>query len=250
MFAVRYPEIDSLALSDSIPVPTCIFYLQPNKVLIPAAIHMSPTSCDVITSKSDKSLWLHAKMCVKRIDAYSHLLVSRYMCTTLVSQAVYIATLRNLPNVHPVYKILHPHLKNIIAEATLQDEYLKREETTGIFGQILDPQYCVKDKLKNIYKKFHLDELNLPKDLMKRRVIDPHKLPNYYFRDDGLQLWKVLEKYLRTTLTLQYWSDDNVRKDEELQAWIRDIYENGLPRYKGQDNGVPNRIDKLEVCTR
>ena len=65
---------------------------------------------------------------------------------------------------------------------------------------------------------FHFDQLNLPKDLMKRHVIDPVKLPNYYFRDDGLQLWKIIEKMTRTVLTLHYWKDTNVERDEELQS--------------------------------
>ncbi len=67
-------------------------------------------------SESD---WLYAKMWVRVADAQIHQIVSRHLHTHLVMEVLAVATMRNLPRVHPVYKLLVPHLRYTIAVNSL-----------------------------------------------------------------------------------------------------------------------------------
>ena len=64
-----------------------------------------------------------------------------------------------------------------------------------------------------------------------------------FSRDDALLLWSALTTFVRDIITLYYKSDDDVTKDVELQAWIKDLHDNGLPVRKGdEDHEVPSAL--------
>ena len=45
---------------------------------------------------------------------------------------------------------------------------------------------------------------NIKRSMESRGVGDPDKLPNYYYRDDGVKLWEAFESYARGILQLFY----------------------------------------------
>ena len=54
---------------------------------------------------------------------------------------------------------------------------------------------------------------------------DVHNLPNYFAKDDGLALWKAIKKYVRDVVNFFYFRDNDVKQDEELGSWIKEINE-------------------------
>ena len=62
-----------------------------------------------------------------------------------------------------------------------------------------------------VFSEFDFDDLNVPIDLKKRGVSDCKLLPGYYYRDDALDLWSVILKFVRTSLILHYWTDSDVK---------------------------------------
>ena len=48
-------------------------------------------------------------------------------------------------------------------------------------------------------------------------------LPNYFFRDDGLDLWKAIKTYVKDIVDIFYLQDDDVRNDTELEKWMQEI---------------------------
>ncbi|KAK7912870.1 hypothetical protein WMY93_013081 [Mugilogobius chulae] len=73
-------------------------------------------------------------------------------------------------------------------------------------------------------------------------------VPNYYYRDDGLRLWDIINRFVKGVLTYYYKSDDEVREDTELQKWIQDIYEHGF--LSKASTGIPQSLSTVEEMVK
>ncbi|ERE69415.1 epidermis-type lipoxygenase 3-like protein [Cricetulus griseus] len=114
-------------LQQYVAAPLCLLWLNPQGVLLPLAIQLSqtpgpespiflPTDCELD--------WLLAKTWVRNSEFLVHENNTHFLCTHLLCEAFSMATLRQLPLCHPVYKLLLPHTRytlqvNTIARATL-----------------------------------------------------------------------------------------------------------------------------------
>ena len=58
------------------------------------------------------------------------------------------------------------------------------------------------------------------KNVTERDVWD---LPNYFARDDGFALWKVVKQYVKEVIEIFYHEDKDIEEDVELQRWIKEI---------------------------
>ena len=70
----------------------------------------------------------------------------------------------------------------------------------------------------------HLDfdlELNFPNNIEKRDVSD---IPNYHFRDDGLEIWFAIRNYVDSVINIFYHTDQDILLDHELQEWEMEIF--------------------------
>ena len=69
--------------------------------------------------------------------------------------------------------------------------------------------------------EFRFDrDWDFEKNVEERDVKD---LPNYFARDDGLELWHVVKQYVKDVVDIFYESDNDVQSDEELKRWIKEI---------------------------
>ena len=69
----------------------------------------------------------------------------------------------------------------------------------------------------------------------------------FLVRDDALRLWAAIETFIKDVIAIYYKSDDDVTKDNELQAWIKDIHENGLPVREGDvDHEFPKSLQSRD----
>ena len=103
------------------------------------------------------------------------------MKTHLVMEAFSVASWRQLSSIHPIFQLLFPHLRSIMAINTIGREELVSE------GGIVDKTLSIgggghTQLLEKTYKGFQFEMLCLPIMLKKRGVHDPKKLPNYYYR--------------------------------------------------------------------
>ena len=71
-------------------------------------------------------------MWVREADAQIHQVVERHLKTQLTIEAFAVATYRNLPSCHPVYKILLPHLRYTIGINVLGKLIMKNEENKSL----------------------------------------------------------------------------------------------------------------------
>ncbi|GCB80769.1 hypothetical protein scyTo_0022929, partial [Scyliorhinus torazame] len=111
-------------------------------------------------SKND---WLLAKIWVRSADFQIHQTVTHLLNTHLMSEVFGIALYRQLPAVHPLFKA----------------------NGTGGGGHVRMIQRAM--TMLN-YKTFCF-----PDSIQMRGVGSKEQLPYYYFRDDGVAVWEVVQ---------------------------------------------------------
>ncbi|CAG5893794.1 unnamed protein product [Menidia menidia] len=230
-----------------IAAPLCLMYQHPDDGLLPIAIQLDQSpglNTPIFLPKDPPLAWLLAKIWVRHSEFQIFQVSSHLLRTHLVSEVFCVATLRQLPAVHPIYKLLAPHLRytlEINCRARNQlispNGIFKRVVSTGGEGLLVLAQ--------RDYKQLTYRSLQPHCDFSDRGVC---QLPNYFHRDHSLMLWEAIQSFVSGMVSLYYQTDQDVQKDSELQAWVRDISQEGfadLPNF-----GLPSQlISREELST-
>ncbi|XP_071382692.1 polyunsaturated fatty acid 5-lipoxygenase isoform X3 [Centroberyx affinis] len=178
--------------------PICLLYKNAQNKILPLAIQLgqTPGEDNPIFLPSDGQYdWLLAKIWVRSADFQQHQTVTHLLRTHLMTEVFGIAMYRQLPAVHPVYKLLIPHIRFTIAINTKAREQLICE--CGIF-----------DKARGVDNK--------------------EELPTYFYRDDGNRVWEATKSFASDVVRIYYSSDEMVQGDEEIQAFVKDVCSFGM----------------------
>ncbi|XP_053274275.1 polyunsaturated fatty acid lipoxygenase ALOX15B [Pleuronectes platessa] len=210
--------------------------------LMPIAIQLkqTPAKDNPIFLPTDSAYdWLMAKIFVRSADFQEHQLNVHLLRTHLLAEVFAVSLLRNVPMVHPLYKLLVPHTRytfhiNILARLLLISEKGAFREFAASGGEAMFT--IMKRSLSSMTYK----SLCIPDDIEERGVRD---IPNYYYKDDGLKLWDIIFKFVKGVLSYYYETDDVVLKDSELQDWIRDIFEHGF--LSQEQTGIPQKFSTV-----
>lgn len=240
VYIVDYKEIEGINItgeSTYTAQPLGLFYVKASGDLVPIAIQLlqQPSDTNPIWTPGDSQYdWLLAKMWLRNADHHVQQGSTHLLRTHLVMEAFAVAAWRQLPSIHPVFQTLFPHLRSVMAI----NNFI-RHDTADNEGAM---QY-----LNKCYKTFKFGMLSLPEILKERGVDDPEKLPKFYYRDDALRLWAAVETFIKDVIAIYYKSDDDVVKDSELQAWIKDVHDNGLPVREGDvDHEFPKSLQSRD----
>ncbi len=129
-----------------------------------------------------------------------------------------MATLRNLPDAHPISKLLLPHFRYTIAINSAARASLINNG--GIIDQTFSlGTYGKEEFFKRAYERYHVDWTNIKKSVEKRGVDSCEKLPGYYYRDDGLKIFGAIQDFVGNIVHAFYQTNDDVISDGELQSW-------------------------------
>lgn len=246
------PYLDKInALDGKAYASRTLFFLTKPGVLLPVAIELtlppnkeSGKECEsrVFTPPDSASIdwiWQLAKTHVAINDtAYQHL-CSHWLRTHASMEPFIIATHRQLSVLHPLYVLLFPHFKDTMsANSAARESFLnsngpiEKGFTTGKYSNEVSSLE---------YKRWQFDEQALPKDLIKRGMAEKHEqgkhglklaIEDYPYAVDGLELWEAIEKWVVEYVSIYYKEDKEVREDEELQAWWREVKEVGHGDHK------------------
>jgi arachidonate 5-lipoxygenase len=140
-----------------------------------------------------------------------------------------MATMRNLSDPHPAYKLLRRHFRYTFAINDMARTGLLAEG--GVFDEFIATGGPAKGHIKlgkKGYARWKLRDNQPRPDLERRGVLDPAVLPDYPYRDDALPLWDAIEEYVRAVLAHFYPSDDALVADPEMQAWWTDLTTRGM----------------------
>ncbi|GAA6214827.1 arachidonate 12-lipoxygenase, 12R-type-like [Lates japonicus] len=245
IFLCDYKHLDGLqgniinGKKQYLMAPLVLLHKTPDDRLMPIAIQLkqTPAKDNPIFSPTDSEYdWLMAKIFVRSADFNEHQLNVHLLRTHLLAEAFAVSLLRNVPMVHPLYKLLIPHTRY-----TLQINFLARLRLiskTGVFTQFsASGGEAMITILKRSLSSMTYSSLCIPEDIAERGVED---VPNFYYRDDGLRLWDIIHRFVEGILSYYYKTDAEVQQDSELQIWISDIFQHGFLSYA--DTGIPQRF--------
>ncbi|XP_024985354.1 linoleate 13S-lipoxygenase 2-1, chloroplastic-like [Cynara cardunculus var. scolymus] len=176
-------------------------------------------------------LWKLAKAHVLAHDSGYHQLVSHWLRTHCVMEPYVIATNRHLSKMHPIERLLCPHLRYTMAINGLAR--LALINGGGIIESAFSPgKYSMQLSSDAYAQQWRFDHEALPADLISRgmAVEDPSaphgiklRIEDYPFANDGLLLWDAIKQWATTYVNHYYPQADLVESDEELQAWWTEI---------------------------
>ena len=129
----------------------------------------------------------------------------------LMMEPISVAAWRQLPSLHPVWKLLFPHIKGVLAINTVVRSRLIAK------GGLTDQTLSIGGGgdvtlMRKYYRSITWRSYDLPKVLSERGIDEPHKLPRFYYRDDALRLWNAISTFVKEILDLYYSSDNDVAK--------------------------------------
>ncbi|XP_019060326.1 arachidonate 12-lipoxygenase, 12S-type isoform X2 [Fukomys damarensis] len=228
--------------------PLVMLKMEPSGKLLPLVIQIQPPNSSSPTPTlflpSDPPLaWLLAKSWVRNADFQLHQLQYHLLNTHLVAEVIAVATMRCLPGLHPIYKLLIPHIRYTMEINTRARTQLISER--GVFDQASNTGGGGHVQLlRQAMAQMTYGSLCPPDDLADRGLLG---IPSALYARDALQLWEIIARYVEGIVHLFYQKDDDVRRDPELQAWCREITEVGL--CKAQDRGFPISFQSQdELC--
>uniref|UniRef100_A0A9L0JPT1 Arachidonate 15-lipoxygenase type B n=1 Tax=Equus asinus TaxID=9793 RepID=A0A9L0JPT1_EQUAS len=186
--------------------------------LLPLAIQLSQTpgpNSPIFLPSDDKWDWLLAKTWVRNADFSVHEALTHLLQTHLLSEVFVLATLRQLPRCHPLFKSTGLGLRGF-------SELIQRS-----------------------MEQLNYSVLCLPEDIRARGVED---IPGYYYRDDGMQIWGAVEHFVSEIIGIYYPSDVSVCNDSELQAWVWEIFSKGF--LGRESSGLPSSLETREALVQ
>ncbi|XP_038898250.1 linoleate 13S-lipoxygenase 3-1, chloroplastic-like [Benincasa hispida] len=214
-----------------------IFFLTPLGALKPIAIELSlpstaPSSRSkrVVTPPVDATsnwIWQLAKAHVCSNDAGVHQLVNHWLRTHATLEPFILAAHRQLSAMHPIFKLLDPHMRY-----TLEINALARQSLIsgdGVIESCFTPgRYCMEMSAAAYKNSWRFDMEGLPADLIRRGMAEPDPskphglkllMEDYPYASDGLLIWAAIENWVKTYVAHYYPNPNMIREDEELQSW-------------------------------
>ncbi|CAG6017152.1 polyunsaturated fatty acid 5-lipoxygenase [Menidia menidia] len=232
--------------------PICLLYKNTQKKILPIAIQLDqiPDENPIFLPTDSHYDWLLAKIWVRSADFQYHQTVTHLLRTHLMTEVFAIAMYRQLPAVHPVYKLLIPHIRFTIAINTKAREQLICEH--GIFDKANATGGGGHVQLVQKAMKFLTFRSLCFPDLIKSRGVDSkEELPTYFYRDDGYKVWEATKSFVSDVVFIYYTSDEKVQEDEEIQAFIKDVCSFGMQDFDhcGFPKSVKRREELIEYLT-
>lgn len=253
IFIVDFELLDGIDANKTDPctlqflaAPICLLYKNLANKIVPIAIQLSQIPGDenpIFLPSDAKYDWLLAKIWVRSSDFHVHQTITHLLRTHLVSEVFGIAMYRQLPAVHPIFKLLVAHVRYTIAINTKAREQLicecglfDKANATGGGGHVQMVQRAMKD--------LTYASLCFPEAIKARGMESKEDIPYYFYRDDGLLVWEAIRMFTAEVVGIYYESDQVVQEDPELQDFVNDVYVYGMRGRKS--SGFPKSVKSRE----
>ncbi|NJL37595.1 MAG: hypothetical protein HC899_13285 [Leptolyngbyaceae cyanobacterium SM1_4_3] len=191
LFLADYPLFQDLTSTDLqlgryVGNPQALFY-RTEQGLYPVLIQLELGS-NWITPTAAADDWMRAKLYTQAADMTHHELIDHLCNTHLSMEAFAIATSRQLPVGHPLYQLLRPHFRFLLAINTRGNTLLLAEDAA--IEELLAPTREASVSLINqSYRERPFTDAAFPNDIAKRGL-EPEYLPDFAYRDDAQLLWE------------------------------------------------------------
>ncbi|MEQ2288600.1 hypothetical protein AMECASPLE_024350, partial [Ameca splendens] len=225
--------------------PLVLLHKTQDKKMMPIAIQLKqkPAEDNPIFFPTDSEYdWLLAKIFVRSADFSVHQLNAHLLRTHLLAEVFAVSLLRNVPMVHPLYKLLIPHTRY-----TLHINVLARQSLISPGGAFTKFAASGGEEeglftiLRRSLSSLTYSSLCIPDDIAERGLED---VPNFYYKEDGIKLWEAIQNFVKGILKYYYKTDCDVENDPELQKWIGDIFEHGF--LSQSSTGIPQKFTTVD----
>ncbi|WIA15496.1 hypothetical protein OEZ85_002133 [Tetradesmus obliquus] len=206
----------------------CVLFRRSDGHLVPVIIelaHSSKAAPVTYTASDPAAVWQVAKLIFQSVDSGWHQLVSHWLRTHACTEPFLIATRRQLPAAHPMFRLLMPHFRytlpiNAAARGSLIN-------AGGVIETNFSPGPFSMQLSSIVYgMTWRFKEEGLTADLAKRGFLDSKgglRIKDYPYAEDGLLLWGALKEYFEAYVELYYKTDEAVQNDTWLQAWWNEV---------------------------
>ncbi|KAK7130473.1 hypothetical protein R3I93_019963 [Phoxinus phoxinus] len=256
IYIVDYDLLEGVAANKTpdsqyyLTAPICLLYNNRCNHIVPIAIQLSQHPGEmspIFLPNDDQHDWMLAKMWVKSSDFNVHQLVTHLLKTHLVSEVFEIAMYRHLAAVHPVYKLLIPHVRFTIAINEGARKNLISEN--GVFSQISSVSGDgIGEVIKRAMKTLTYKSLCFPETIKDRKM---ENAPKYHYREDGMRIWEAINCFVSDVVKIYYTSDETVQKDVEIQGFVKEVSCFGM-NDSASDNfpkSLKTRVELAEYLT-
>ncbi|WOG82180.1 hypothetical protein DCAR_0101342 [Daucus carota subsp. sativus] len=176
-------------------------------------------------------LWKLAKAQFLALDSGYHQLISHWIRTHCSVEPYVLATNRQLSAMHPIYRLLKPHLRYTMNINSLARQDLINAD--GIIESSFSPgKYCMEISSGAYRELWRFDQEGLPADLIKRGMAekDPNSdtgvkltIEDYPYASDGLILWKIIKEWVSAYVNRYYPNESYIKSDNEINGWWTEI---------------------------
>ncbi|KAL6874154.1 hypothetical protein ACP4OV_014236 [Aristida adscensionis] len=178
-------------------------------------------------------LWQLAKVHVLAHDTTYHQLVSHWLRTHCCVEPYIIAANRQLSQMHPIYRLLHPHFRFTMEINARARQFLISAD--GIIENTFSLQkYCMELSSAAYASSWQFDTEALPADLIRRGMAVQGKdgklelaIEDYPYANDGLLVWDALKQWASDYVAHYYPRAADIAGDEELQGWWTEVRTRG-----------------------
>ncbi|MEM9922627.1 MAG: lipoxygenase family protein [Cyanobacteria bacterium P01_D01_bin.50] len=226
LFIADYPLLEQLTPADLqadryVGSPKALFYASGN-TLEPVLIQLeSGGKIFTPVASGDADDWMRAKLYFQVSDITHHELIDHLCYTHLAMEAFTIATSRQLPSHHALYRLIKPHFQFLLAINTRGNGVLLGEGSA--VDNLMAPTREVSlDLINRAYRQRPFQDYAFPKNI-KQRGIDSEFLADFPYRDDAQLLWNAIAKYVTAYLQRYYQDDRAIVQDPYLQAWAAEL---------------------------
>ncbi|PAA67451.1 hypothetical protein BOX15_Mlig014613g1 [Macrostomum lignano] len=205
--------------------PIALFFWTERLQLVPLAIQLNQRmeeGAPIMPSDSPHA-WLQAKLWFNLTDACYHLVANRLL-HHLILEGIYVTMRKNLSQSHPLYQMLAPHFRHLLAvNAKLKEWFFS--DSGWIAQNIQLSRKGIRQLLKKAFKAWRFDQqINIYRELENRGVYDSNVLPGYPYREDAMLIYKAIAGHCDKAARLYYANPMEAMKrklmeDIELQGW-------------------------------
>eukprot|EP00794_Sanderia_malayensis_P009589 gene9589-10576_t len=213
-----------------------------------AAIQLDYKPNSEVRTPKDGHKWMVAKATFQIADfavveIYEHLLR-----THVRIEPFCVCIHRHIPPTHPLNPIFKIHCRGLLPtnsygfpKLTSEMMYMHKLFGMGHVGTL--------KLLNDGYEKMKWKDNDLLVNIKARGLDDKEILPYFPYRDDGKEIYKVIDSFSKDFVNLYYDSNQKIIEDYEIQNFVNELSAEGSGTNdagRGMVNGLPSKLQTRE----
>ncbi|XP_065178678.1 linoleate 9/13-lipoxygenase-like isoform X2 [Sycon ciliatum] len=245
LYAQYHPILQNITIfrgafaGEKFLTPFAVFVLPRGKQdLRPVAIQLGLSRTSPVHSpESSFFWWTYSKIVANNANSLENNIEKHLHNSHFTGGRFAVVTQAEVAPNHPLRILLDPHFRGVHQTNSIGEVSLFSRGSVLDFGTLLTFDGTA-EYLAQSYQQWNYREMNLHREVAYRGC---RNLPYYPYYHDGLQVYRLLQRYVRSYVRLYYCCDRQVRNDETLQRWVA-VLANDI--YQGRA-GLPSRIDSV-----